>query len=55
MVGKWWYGLNVEDFTARGYQVLWEQEEELRSPLFNRPSGRQLRQAVLVRNQRPPT
>jgi hypothetical protein len=53
MVGQWWYGLAVEDFTARGYQVLWEQEAELRSPLLNRPSGRRLRQAVLVRNPGP--
>jgi hypothetical protein len=53
MVGHWWYRLDVEDFTARGYQVLWEQEAELRSPLLNRPSGQRLRQAVLLRQTGP--
>jgi hypothetical protein len=49
MVGKWWYGLAVEDFTARGYQVLWEHEAPLRSPLLNRLKDHRLRQAVLLR------
>ncbi len=53
MVGHWWYRLAVEDFTARGYQVLWEQEAELRSPLLNRPRGQRLRQAVLLRRTGP--
>jgi hypothetical protein len=54
MIGEWWYGLTVEDFTARGYQVLWEQEAPLRSPLLNRPSDQLLYQAVLVRQAGPP-
>lgn len=54
MVGQWWYGLTVEDFTARGYQALWEREAQLRSPLSNRPREQRLRQAVLLRQEGPP-
>jgi hypothetical protein len=53
MVGKWWYGLDVEDFTARGYQVLWQQNAPLRSPLLNRLREQQLSQAVLLRQEGP--
>jgi hypothetical protein len=31
--GKEWFHLTVEDFTARGYRLLWERRTELRSPL----------------------
>ncbi|MFL5578611.1 MAG: hypothetical protein ACJ79S_21870, partial [Gemmatimonadaceae bacterium] len=30
--GDWWFHLAVEDFTARGYRLLWERRTELRSP-----------------------
>jgi hypothetical protein len=53
LVGKWWYGLDVEDFTARGYQVLWEQEAPQRSPLLNLRRNMRLRQAVLLRQEGP--
>lgn len=33
VTGDWWFHLAVEDFTARGYRLLWEKKGELRSPL----------------------
>jgi hypothetical protein len=33
VTGDWWFHLTVEDFTARGYRLLWERRGELRSPL----------------------
>lgn len=33
VTGDWWFHLAVEDFTARGYRLLWERRTELRSPL----------------------
>jgi hypothetical protein len=31
--GDWWFHLTVDDFTSRGYRVLWDRQGELRSPL----------------------
>jgi hypothetical protein len=53
LVGKWWYDLAVEDFTARGYEVLWERTIPLRSPLVGHLRELQLRQAVLIRRSGP--
>lgn len=33
LTGDWWYHLSVEDFTARGYQLLWERRLTVGSPL----------------------
>ncbi|HEY9449574.1 MAG TPA: hypothetical protein VIQ60_07455, partial [Gemmatimonadaceae bacterium] len=33
LTGDWWYHLSVEDFTARGYRLLWERRTTLASPL----------------------
>lgn len=39
LTGDWWYHLSVEDFTARGYRLLWERHTTLGSaiaPLYER-------------------
>ena len=33
VTGDWWFHLAVEDFTSRGYRLLWERKTELASPL----------------------
>jgi hypothetical protein len=33
LTGDWWYHLSVEDFTARGYRLLWERRLTVGSPL----------------------
>lgn len=32
VTGAWWFNLTVEDFTARGYRLLWERRTMLDSP-----------------------
>jgi hypothetical protein len=33
MVGDWWFHLSFEDFTARGYHLIWSRETTLGSPI----------------------
>ncbi|MDY7230381.1 hypothetical protein [Hyalangium rubrum] len=54
LIGQWWYGLATEDFTARGYEVLWERDTALQSSWLSFASSTPLRQTVLVRRKGPP-
>jgi hypothetical protein len=56
ITGQWWFGLTVEDFTARGYRLVWERKTELASPRLalyrwtRLPLTRPFRQALLVKD-----